>query len=377
MDHNNLTQSLENAHEEIERLKLELENAHEEYNILFENAAESIFILDALDMTIRNVNSDGARRFGYKSRELIGQPISRLEVIDDPEQQWVSTFSDTRIYESEFRHKDGQLIRVEVSSRDFNLQGNSLVQRSVRIISRRKELEAERLQLIEDLDSFAHTVAHDLKSPISTLFTWAKFLEGEWDTLTVDEIKEYLYRLANSSQQSINLVEELLLFASVRRQDSVLRTTLDMESIINQVLQRLSGMIEESGAEIQLPKYWHTAIGYAPWVVEIWVNYISNAVKYGGQPPKLTLGSRENPDQTMSFWVIDNGNGISQEDMNNLFKSFTRLDETRATGHGLGLSIVKRITEKLYGEVDVESRLGQGSRFGFTLPSPDHPNHNL
>jgi signal transduction histidine kinase len=104
---------------------------------------------------------------------------------------------------------------------------------------------------------------------------------------------------------------------------------------------------------------------------EVWVNYLSNGLKYGGQPPRLELGAAVQADGLVRFWVRDNGPGLSPEAQTRLFTEFTRLDRTRAQGHGLGLSIVRRIMEKLSGQFGVESSPGQGSLFYFSLPSGD------
>jgi signal transduction histidine kinase len=110
-------------------------------------------------------------------------------------------------------------------------------------------------------------------------------------------------------------------------------------------------------------------LGYAPWIEEVWVNYLSNAIKYGGRPPRVELGAETQPGGLVRFWVRDNGPGIAPEAQVRLFVPFTRLDQVRAKGHGLGLSIVRRIVEKLGGQVGVISTPGQGSVFSFTLPT--------
>ena len=114
---------------------------------------------------------------------------------------------------------------------------------------------------------------------------------------------------------------------------------------------------------------WPRALGHAAWVEEVWANYLSNAIKYGGQPPRVMLGAEPQQDGMVRYWVRDNGPGLAPEDQARLFTPFTRLDQVRVKGHGLGLSIVRRIVEKLGGQVGVESQLGQGSTFFFILPA--------
>jgi two-component system sensor histidine kinase/response regulator len=100
----------------------------------------------------------------------------------------------------------------------------------------------------------------------------------------------------------------------------------------------------------------------------VWANYISNAIKYGGRPPHIELGATAQDDGMVRFWVRDNGAGLTPEEQTRLFIPFTRLDQVQVKGHGLGLSIVRRIVGKLGGQVGVESQVGQGSVFSFTLP---------
>jgi signal transduction histidine kinase len=116
-----------------------------------------------------------------------------------------------------------------------------------------------------------------------------------------------------------------------------------------------------------MPDAWPVAFGHGPWIEEVWANYLSNAMKYGGKPPRLELGA-ETIGDNVRFWVADNGPGLTPEQQARLFTPFTRLHQVRATGQGLGLSIVRRIMEKLGGRAWVESRPGEGSTFYFTLP---------
>jgi signal transduction histidine kinase len=132
-------------------------------------------------------------------------------------------------------------------------------------------------------------------------------------------------------------------------------------------------MIGRFRAEVALPDTWPVALGYGPWIEQVWVNYLSNAIKYGGEPPRVELGADVSgyagPSQgRVRFWVRDNGPGLGEEEIGSLFVPFTRLDQARAQGHGLGLSIVRRIVEKLGGGVGVESEPGEGSLFYFALP---------
>ncbi len=220
----------------------------------------------------------------------------------------------------------------------------------------------------EELDAFAHTVAHDLKNPLGLIMGHAELLAQENATLSDGQQRSFQAVVRNGRKMN-SIIEELLLLAEVR-QVQVSTTPLNMASIVSEAQQRLADMVGQYHAEILVPdaSAWPVAVGYAPWVEEVWVNYFSNALKYGGRPPRLELGAETLPDGRARFWVRDNGAGLTPEDQARLFTPFTRLDQVQVKGHGLGLSIVRRIVEKLGGQVGVESQVGQGSVFSFTLP---------
>jgi len=220
----------------------------------------------------------------------------------------------------------------------------------------------------KELDAFAHTVAHDLKNPLSILIGYTDIMTDDRGMVNLDEIKFIASELHENARRAVNIIESLLILAGVRK-TNVKRHPLDMDKIIDEVQERLKLMIADYRAEFVLPDEWPSAVGYAPWVEEIWTNYISNALKYGGKPPHLELGATIQPNEMIRFWIRDNGSGLTPEEQSALFTEFTRLDETRADGHGLGLSIVKRIVDKLDGQVGVTSTVGQGSEFYFVLPS--------
>jgi PAS domain S-box-containing protein len=242
---------------------------------------------------------------------------------------------------------------------------------------RTNELQARN----EELDAFAHTVAHDLKNPLSIVVGFAESLEDTFSSMAEEELQEYLGIIAWSSRKMSNIVEELLLLAGVRDMEAEMEP-LDMNSIVAEAQQRLAGMIAEYQAEIILPPAWPVVWGHAPWVEEVWVNYLSNALKYGGHPPIVELGfdweaqanganvqSGEPVVRNVRLWIRDNGPGLPPEEQSRLFVPFTKLAQVRAEGHGLGLSIVRRIVEKLGGQVGVRSSgvPGEGCEFSFTL----------
>jgi PAS domain S-box-containing protein len=241
---------------------------------------------------------------------------------------------------------------------------------NARLVNALKRRSRELRESNKELEAFAHTVAHDLKSPLTHIVGYADILSTCTEDITEDRTQKYLQAIQRSGRKMTNIIDELLLLAQLRQEDVTLMK-LDMRYVVKEALERLQPLIDRHNVEISLPERWPSSLGYAPWVEEVWVNYLSNAIKYGGTPPRVEMGTERKGEDYVRFWVKDNGEGLSQEEQERLFIPFTRMDEIRAQGYGLGLSIVQRIVQKLNGEVWVESTKGEGSTFGFTLKAPE------
>lgn len=226
----------------------------------------------------------------------------------------------------------------------------------------------------EELDAFAHTVAHDLQNPLALIIGYASTLREGCGTMDDSDIELCSTSIVTASQKMSNIIDELLLLAGVRQKNVELEPIVDMADLVAQSQERLTTLIDSSQAEMVVADTWPVALGYGPWLEEVWTNYISNAIKYGGNPPRVEVGATTHENGRIQFWVRDNGAGLTPEEQARLFTPFTRLEQARAKGHGLGLSIVRRIVDKLGGEVSVESENmpGKGCIFSFTLPrAPD------
>jgi PAS domain S-box-containing protein len=255
-----------------------------------------------------------------------------------------------------------------------NAQTHQALQQEVE--ERNRAEEALRQSMLElqarngELDAFAHTVAHDLQNPLAIIISTADVLEEDLTSLPPEVVRRHLHSIAQSGYKMDRIIDELLLLAQVRK-GQVQMTRLDMKRIVAEAQRRLSDMIEAYQAEIRAPDEWPVVWGHEAWVEQVWINYLSNAIKYGGQPPCVEMGAQPGADGSVQFWVRDNGAGLSPEEQARLFTPFTRLDQMRARGQGLGLSIVRRVMDKLGGRVGVESSgiPGDGSVFSFTLPA--------
>ena len=279
-----------------------------------------------------------------------------------------------RLHGIELTHKDSEMSYLRQQQFGTGDDGKSSLQQFENLRDQLNQEISEREALISELNAFAHTVAHDLKSPINLIVGFAGLL-GEHlpESALNDDVQTSLNMIRNTAFKMNSIVEDLMLLARVRENEQDTLYPLSMTSIIHDVEQRLAYEISASDATLIKPDKWLRALGYAPWIEAVWVNYISNAIKYGGKPPVITLGCEQISPVMMRYTVTDNGEGISKNDQERLFSEFIQLDRDKVAGHGIGLSIVKRIVERLGGEVGVTSSGidGQGSTFYFTLPVGD------
>jgi DNA-binding response OmpR family regulator len=150
-------------------------------------------------------------------------------------------------------------------------------------------IRLEKKELVDELDAFAHTVAHDLKNPLATLNgrLWlAEKMLGKADEATM---RLHLAQALNSAWRLNEIIDELLVLTGVRRQH-VVPAPLDMATIVAESVDRLESLLKQHAATVHRPAAWPAAFGHAPWVIEVWVNFISNAARYGGPAPQITLG---------------------------------------------------------------------------------------
>ncbi len=380
--------------EEMARLK--------EFNeSIVQGVGEAILIEDNRGF-LTFANPAAENLLGYTQEELIGQHWSKffseeeVERISSQETNPISTLP--LHYETLLKHKQGQFIPAIVSIAPLRQEGKNVgvLAAFTDITELKKAEETLRQRSFElelqnaELDAFAHTVAHDLRSPLTTVVGFSDLLATRFEDLSEDRRQYGLQAISESGHKMSEIINELLLLANMRANEVVESQPLDMATLIAEVQNRLSYQLESNEVSLSLPEDWPVAWGHAPWVEEVWVNYISNAIKYGGEPPEIELGfdelkpvdeahsldlqAEDLPEQVqlpcayIRFWVRDNGCGLSPEAQRRLFMPFERLNKTHIEGHGLGLSIVRRIVEKLGGEVGVESTLEQGATFFFTLP---------
>jgi two-component system, sensor histidine kinase and response regulator len=281
---------------------------------------------------------------------------------------------------------------MEAGVMDYLVKGEisaDLLDRSIRYsmtqarsLAQVRDYARELEQRNAELDAFSLTVAHDIRSPLATVIGNLSILSDEAADLDMEFTTTLDHSLAMAWRIDA-IIGSLLTLAQLRK-DEVLLNRVDMNAVVAGALQRGDAAITRRGVSVDVQGPLPAAVGHDLWLEHVFTNLIENAVKYIGKDnpaPRITirgtiidgsiLDGRTVDDAAglVRYEVQDNGRGIKPENLVQLFQMFSRFHATEAEGYGLGLSIVKRILNRLDGQMGVESVVGKGSTFWFTLPA--------
>ncbi|MFN7037111.1 MAG: tetratricopeptide repeat protein, partial [Bellilinea sp.] len=234
----------------------------------------------------------------YRQAVQFQRALAHYERFHEIKEQVFNDESETKlknlevVYQVEEARREAEREQLKNIALEQEIQERIQAQRALQ--SANEQLQKEitiREQLIGDLNAFARMVAHDLKTPLQNQAILTHILELKLKAINApEEILQLNSQLQRIVQKQAEIIQELLTLASLRSQEIVL-VPLDMEKVIHEVLTRLNFVIEDHHAQISIPNHWPIALGHAPWVEEVWANYLTNAIKYGGLPPRVQLGA--------------------------------------------------------------------------------------
>lgn len=231
-----------------------------------------------------------------------------------------------------------------------------------------KEINEDLNQKMEDLRSFSHLVAHDLKEPLRTITAFTDVLDTDYAGSLDDQAQFYLSRISACSTHLQSLIDDLGSFGEVRSTAPV-PERIQLDRIIEHCEELLRAQIEQTGGKVvhgELPD----CRGDARRLVLLFQNLISNGLKFNDSKAPLVEITARSLGPRIEVLVRDNGIGVPPEDHERIFDAFERMhSRARFDGTGLGLAIARRIVHNHGGQIGIESAPGQGSTFIFTLPS--------
>lgn len=353
----------------------------------------SVEILESALKTARKIESIGyivqihqMLSDDYRRMQNYQKALFHYECFHLGKEQIINAENESRIgnmeviYQVEAARREAELEQQKNVILEQEINERIQVEQALKSANERLQTEIrEREALIADLDAFSRMVAHDLKTPLQNLSLLSYMLQRELANIeNMESALDLVEQIQQTGLKAGMIINELLTLASLRSND-IEFTLLEMKTVIEEGVNRMKLLIDERKAEVILSPLYPQVRGHAPWIVEVVANLISNAIKYGGEPPKIEVGADPEQDGFTRFWIKDNGDGIPPKDQARLFHDFARLGRQQTGGHGLGLSITRRIISKLGGSVGVEStgKEGEGAVFWFTLPGANRAETGL
>jgi len=381
---NNLRQSLQIAR----RNERALRASEEKFTRAFRSSPSVMLITDLADSRFIEVNDAFTRATGYTRDEVIGRSDLDMNLwLDIAEREAVRAALRTQgtVHEitMRFLRKSGETGLALVSGEIIDLNGARCGLYSVSDVTERRQAEAEREALIQELEAkntelerFTYTVSHDLKSPLITIRGFLGYLQQDARTGNLERLNADIARITEAAGKMQHLLDELLELSRIGRMMNP-PETVSFEAIAREAVELVQGRIAARGVRVDIAEGQPRVYGDRARRVAVVQNLVDNAAKFMGDQakPRIEIGMcGASSGRERVFCVRDNGIGIEPKYHDKVFGLFDKLDP-HSNGTGVGLALVKRIVEVHGGRIWIESEgAGRGAAFCFTLPERQaHP----
>lgn len=390
--------------EELQRSNENLRESEARLRLTIDTALDGVVTMDAQGI-ICDWNPQAEMIFGWKRDEAVGKTMHELVIpprYRDGHLRGLRNYLGTgegpllnkRVEVSALR-RDGSEFPVELSIAPITLQRKRMFSGFIRDITERKQAEeqirrlnegleqrvAERTAQLEaanrEMESFSYSVSHDLRAPLRALDGFARILEEDYGDRLDAQGARYLSVISENSRKMGTIIDDLLALARLGRQ-AITRSLVDMNALVRDVVDEALRSHEGSKPSIQvcaLPP----AEADSGLMRQVWVNLISNALKYSSKSPSPSIEvSGRIDDFTNVYSVRDNGAGFNMASYDKLFGVFQRLHPVEEfAGTGIGLAIVERVVSRHGGKVWAEGKVNEGATFFFTLPAAEGVSESL
>ncbi|MFP9114240.1 sensor histidine kinase [Flavobacterium sp. RHBU_3] len=353
-------------------------------NSVFEALPNALVIADEKGKILL-ANKETERLFGYTKDELIGKRIEmllpeRYRASHPEKRKRFFVHPSQRKYSSEAElyaiDKTGHEFPIELGltplKTEETLVGLAIV---VDITERKKNERIIKDQLRElkiknqEMEQFNYIASHDLQEPLRTVSNYIELLREEYPEIMTEEINMHIDEMQQATTRMSRLIRHLLKYGLIGNNKHLGVT--NTATILSEVKADLKGLISTSSVEIYYDTPLPEIVAYETELRQLFQNLINNAIKFCRKdvPCKINIGyNADNDEDKHEFYVTDNGIGINEKYYNNIFNIFQRLNSREDyEGYGVGLANCKKIAEMHDGKIWVESHLGEGSTFRFTI----------
>ncbi|CAG0999883.1 two-component system, NarL family, sensor histidine kinase EvgS [Methanosarcinales archaeon] len=366
---------------EQKRIEIALRESEARFRSITQSATDAIISADS-DDNIISWNKSAQTIFGYTEEEALGKSLIMIipEIYRDAHKKGlerVNSTGETRIIgktvELVGMRKDGSEFPLELSLSTWKTGIRRLYSAVIRDITESKQANEKLKQTLaelersnKDLEQFAYAASHDLQEPLRTVSNFSQLLAKRYKGELDAKADQFIGFIVDGATRMQEMIDNLLAYSRVSTRAKPFEL-INCETVFDQALANVKMAIEESGALVthdHLP----TVMADASQLVQLLQNLLSNAIKFRKEKPRIKVSSVQRGNEWL-FSVEDNGIGIATEFMEHIFKVFQREHASAEyPGTGVGLAICKKIVERHGGRIWVESQVGKGSTFYFTIP---------
>ena len=375
-----LMQALKEMNDSLVKIIGQLRDSETHVRAMLNNLIEGIITINEYG-AIGTFNSAAERIFGYTEVEVVEKNVSMLmpspyhEAHDGYLAHYLQTGEKKIIgigREVVGLRKDGTTFPMELAVIETRQGERRIFTGSVRDISERKQAEEQKARLIhelesthEELKSFAYVVSHDLKAPLRAISALAGWLSHDYSDKFDEEGKEHMRLLIKRVYRMDNLINGILQYSRVGQvKEKVI--AVDLDQLVREVIDLLS---PPANIVVSIENTLPTVMAEPTRIEQVFQNLLSNAIKYMDKPQGEIRIACSSEGKQWKFLITDNGPGIELRHFERIFQLFQTLaPRDRVEGTGVGLSLVKKIVEMYGGKIWLESKVGEGSTFFFTLP---------
>jgi PAS domain S-box-containing protein len=361
-----------------------LRESEEQFRKLFEKHSAVHLLIDPDNERIVNANQAAADFYGQSLERLTRMKIGDINILPlgelrkhfDKAQNSYNYF-----FETEHRHADGKIRTVEVFSSAVDLQGKTFLHSIIHDVSEKKKLFADVIAAKEKAEesdrlksAFLANISHEIRTPLNGILGFTSLLT-QADNMSVENRTKYSRIIDKSAENLMRIIDDILDISRMETGQLLISTEL---CDINPVLEDLRTLYLKKMQErdkthlnlkLVLPDKQLFALTDESRLSQVFINLLDNALKFTDEG-EIAFGLKGADSNSLHFFVSDTGIGIAPEKQSAVFDRFTQADDLiakRYGGTGLGLSIVKKLTELLGGDAHVESELGKGSTFFFSI----------
>jgi PAS domain S-box-containing protein len=396
LEYESALKTIEHRHAALVRSEADLEEQKEWFRVTLSSIGDGVIVTDR-EGRIVFMNHESERLTGWKNVEALLKPLAQVfRLIDETTREKIEDPIETVFQQGKAVGMASSSVLVARGGEEYPIEDSAapirdskgsilgivlvfhdatevrqtqaeLRTHSEELERRVKERTATLRQTVSELEAFSYTVSHDLRSPLRAMQGFAQAVLEDYGDKVDEQGRRYLDRIKNAAERLDRLIQDLLSYTRVAREDAPL-VPLDADKILRDIVETYPNL-HSPAAVVEVRGFIPRVLGHEASLTQVISNLLGNAAKFvpQGTTPHIRVWADEVKDH-VRLWVEDNGIGIAAEDYERIFQMFVQVNESQLYGGtGVGLAIVRKAVESMHGSVGLESIDEGGTRFWVEL----------